>query len=147
MKFCWNTPDFIQIRQKYRPRDTKMHVSFILLAATYIVQQYGDVLLCFHGNTFNNHYTYQSFFLPTDAQLDSLKNNFKFALKLTLKTPTCFGVKHHHIREHTVWALLKLQLLKWFKIHWCGLFGSVVTYIIIWSAMKNIVSNTAAILY
>jgi hypothetical protein len=31
-------------------------------------------------------------FSPTDAQLDSLKNNFKFALK----TPTCFGVKHHH---------------------------------------------------
>jgi hypothetical protein len=24
-------------------------------------------------------------FSPTDAQLDSLKNNFKFALKLTLK--------------------------------------------------------------
>jgi hypothetical protein len=26
------------------------------------------------------------FFSPTDAQLDSLKNNFKFALKLTLKS-------------------------------------------------------------
>jgi hypothetical protein len=35
---------------------------------------------------------YQSF-SQTDAQLESLKNNFKFAI---LKAPTCFGVKHHH---------------------------------------------------
>jgi len=39
-------------------------------------------------------------FSPTDAQLDSLKNKFKFALKLTLKAPTCFGVKHHHQGAH-----------------------------------------------
>jgi hypothetical protein len=38
--------------------------------------------------------------LSTDAQLDSLKINFKFALKLTLKTPTFFGVKHHHQGAH-----------------------------------------------
>jgi len=41
-------------------------------------------------------------FPPTDAQLDSLKNKFKFALKLTLKAPTCFGVKNTIIREHTI---------------------------------------------
>jgi hypothetical protein len=34
-------------------------------------------------------------FSPTDEQLNSLKNNFKFALKLTLKDPLYFGVKHH----------------------------------------------------
>jgi hypothetical protein len=44
---------------------------------------------------------YQSF-LPSDAQLNSLKNNFKFSLKLTLKAPTCFGVKNTIIREYTV---------------------------------------------
>ena len=31
-------------------------------------------------------------FLPADAQLDSLKNNFKFALKLTLKSSYMFVV-------------------------------------------------------
>ena len=37
---------------------------------------------------------YQSFFSPpTDAQLDSLKNNFKLALKLTLKTSHMFRRK------------------------------------------------------
>jgi len=29
-------------------------------------------------------------FSPTDAQLDSLKNNFKFALKFTLKSSYMF---------------------------------------------------------
>ena len=32
-------------------------------------------------------------FSPTDAQLDSLKNNFKFALKLTLKRFYMFRCK------------------------------------------------------
>jgi len=30
------------------------------------------------------------FFSPTDAQFDSLKNNFKFVLKLTLKSSYMF---------------------------------------------------------
>jgi len=33
------------------------------------------------------------FFLPTDAQLDNLKNNFKSALKLTLKSSYMFRCK------------------------------------------------------
>jgi hypothetical protein len=37
---------------------------------------------------------YQSFFSPTDAQLDILKNNFKFALKLTLKGSYMFRYKN-----------------------------------------------------
>jgi hypothetical protein len=41
-------------------------------------------------------------FSPTDGQLDSLKNNFKFALKLTLKASACFIVKNTILREHTV---------------------------------------------
>jgi len=36
---------------------------------------------------------YQSFFSPTVAKLDSLKNNFKFALKLTLKSSYMFRRK------------------------------------------------------
>ena len=56
------------------------------------------------------------FFPPTDAQLDSLKNNFKFALKFTLKSSYMFRCENTIIREHVVWSLLKLQLLKWVKI-------------------------------
>jgi hypothetical protein len=33
------------------------------------------------------------FFSPTDPQLDSLKNNFKFPLKLTLKSSYMFRCK------------------------------------------------------
>jgi hypothetical protein len=65
-------------------------------------------------------------FSPTDGQLDSLKNNFNFALKLTLQSSYMFRCENTIIREHTVWSLLKLQLLKWVKIHWCGSFGGVV---------------------
>jgi len=38
-------------------------------------------------------YIFIKVFSPTDAQLDSLKNNFKFALKLTLKTSYVFRCK------------------------------------------------------
>jgi hypothetical protein len=34
-----------------------------------------------------------SVFSPTDVQLESLKNNFKFALKFTLKGPNVGGLK------------------------------------------------------
>jgi hypothetical protein len=33
------------------------------------------------------------FYLPTDAQVNCLKNNFKIYIKIDIKTaPTCFGV-------------------------------------------------------
>ena len=38
---------------------------------------------------------YQSF-SPTDAQLDSFKNKFKFALKFTLKGSYMFRCENHH---------------------------------------------------
>jgi hypothetical protein len=35
------------------------------------------------------------FYLPTDAQLNCLKNNFKIYIKIDIKTaPTCFGITH-----------------------------------------------------
>ena len=43
----------------------------------------------FHIQTVHLH-KYQSFFSPTDAQLDNIKNDFKFALKLTLKSSYMF---------------------------------------------------------
>ena len=67
-------------------------------------------------------------FSPTDEQLDNIKSNFKFALKLTLKSSYMFWCENNIIREHTVWSLLKLQLLKWVKIHWCGSLGGVAAY-------------------
>jgi hypothetical protein len=51
------------------------------------------------------------FFSPTDAQLDSLKNNFKFALKLTLKSSYIFGVKHHRQGAHYL-SLGKVTVVK-----------------------------------
>jgi hypothetical protein len=35
-------------------------------------------------------------FSPTDAELDSLKNNFKFGLKLTLRGSYMFQCEKHH---------------------------------------------------
>jgi hypothetical protein len=38
------------------------------------------------------HLHCQSFYSPTDAQLNCLKNNFKIYIKTDIKTaPTCFG--------------------------------------------------------
>jgi len=55
---------------------------------------------------------YQSFFSPTDAQLYSLKNNFKFALKLTLKGSDKFRCeKHHHQGTHEL-SLAKVTIVK-----------------------------------
>jgi len=35
---------------------------------------------------------YSKFYLPTDEQLNCLKNNFKIYIKIDIKTtPTCFG--------------------------------------------------------
>jgi hypothetical protein len=50
-------------------------------------------------------------FSPTNTQLDSLKNNFKFVLKLTLKGPACFGTKHHPQGANYL-SLGKVNLLK-----------------------------------
>jgi hypothetical protein len=41
-------------------------------------------------------------FSPTDAQLDNLKNNFNFALKLTLKSTYMFRCENTTITEHTI---------------------------------------------
>ena len=42
--------------------------------------------------------------LPTDAQLNCLKNNFKIYIKIDIKTtPICFGVITI-IRERTIWS-------------------------------------------
>jgi hypothetical protein len=51
-------------------------------------------------------------FSPTDAKLDNLTNSFNFALKLTLKSSYMFPCENTIIRDHTIRALLKLQLLK-----------------------------------
>jgi hypothetical protein len=52
------------------------------------------------------------FFSPTDARLASLKNNFKFALKLTLKDSYMFRCeKHHHQRAH-YFSLAKVTVVK-----------------------------------
>jgi hypothetical protein len=42
------------------------------------------------------------FYLPTDAQVNCLKNNFKIYVKIDIKTaPTCFGAITI-IRERTI---------------------------------------------
>jgi len=48
----------------------------------------------FFSHTYRTSSYYQSFFyLPTDAQVNCLKNNFKIYVKINIKTaPTYFGV-------------------------------------------------------
>jgi len=55
---------------------------------------------------------YQRFFLPTDAQLDSLTNNFKFALKLILKGSYMFRCEKHHPRGTHYLILSKVTFVK-----------------------------------
>jgi hypothetical protein len=45
---------------------------------------------------------YNHVFSPTDAQLNRLKNNFKFVLKLTLKSTYVFRCENTILRDHTV---------------------------------------------
>jgi hypothetical protein len=41
---------------------------------------------------YNRFKSYQSFYSPTDAQVNCLKNDFKICIKIYSKTtPTCFG--------------------------------------------------------
>ena len=51
-------------------------------------------------------------FLPTDAQLDSLTNNFKFALKLTLKGFYMFRCEKHHPQGADYLRLAKVTIVK-----------------------------------
>ena len=66
--------------------------AFYVLSATGIKFTLEHAIQAHRGNT---DIALIKVFSPTDAQLDSLKNNIKFLLKLTLKTPTYFSVKHH----------------------------------------------------
>jgi len=49
---------------------------------------------------------------PTDAQLDSLKNNFKFALKLTLKGSYMFRCEKHHPQGAHYLGVAKVTIVK-----------------------------------
>jgi len=52
------------------------------------------------------------FLSQTDAQLDNIKNNFKFVLKLTLKSSYMFRCeKHHHQGAHYL-SLAKVTSVK-----------------------------------
>jgi len=52
-------------------------------------------------------------FSPTDAQLDSLTNNIKFALKLTLKSSHKFRCgKHHHQGAEYHLSLAEVTVVK-----------------------------------
>jgi hypothetical protein len=51
-------------------------------------------------------------FSPTDAQLDSLKNNFKFALKLALKGCYMFRCEKHHPRGAHCLSLAEVTVVK-----------------------------------
>jgi len=78
----------------------------------------------FFSHTYRTSSYYQSFFyLPTDAQVNCLKNNFKIYIKTA---PTCFGAVTPSSGSALL-CLLKSQLLKYpIKIHQCG---NVAAYI------------------
>ena len=52
------------------------------------------------------------FFSPTDAQLDNLKNNFKFALKLTSKDSYMFRCEKRHPQGAHYLILAKVTVVK-----------------------------------
>jgi len=74
-----------------------MYVSFFRFVLTFIE----DIPLCLIMYVVNKLFIVAikhnsriiKVFSPTDAQLDSLKNNFKFALKFTLKSSYMFRCK------------------------------------------------------
>jgi len=51
-------------------------------------------------------------FSPTDAQLDIIKNNFKFALKFTLKGSYMFRCEKHHPQGVHYLGLAKVTIVK-----------------------------------
>jgi hypothetical protein len=53
----------------------------------------------------------KDFFSPTDAQLDSLKNKFKFALKFTLKGSYMFRCEKHHPQGAHCLSLAKVTIV------------------------------------
>jgi hypothetical protein len=56
-------------------------MSNIIVKRNVLIGLLQNLSLCFQLHTVHLD-NYQRFFLPTDAQLNGLKNNFKFALKL-----------------------------------------------------------------
>ena len=64
----------------------------------------------FHIHTV--HLDIINFFSPTDAQVNCLKKNLKFTLKLTLKQLRHVSVQSRHHQGAHYSCLLKLQLLK-----------------------------------
>jgi hypothetical protein len=135
-----SAPEQLAVVVLYRSSPTCNCSLTTRLMSTYKVQSQnimlGTILYRLFKKIWKVLYLVIKVFSPTNAQFDSLKNNFKFALKLTLKSSYMFRCKI--IREHTIWALLKLQLLKCVKIHWCGSFGGVVAYIIIWPLLVSV---------
>jgi hypothetical protein len=65
-----------------------------------------------HKENIHKHNLYINFFSPTDAQLDILKNNFKFALKLTLKSSYMFRREKHHPQGTHYLSLAKVTTVK-----------------------------------
>jgi hypothetical protein len=70
-------------------------------------------------------------FSPSDAQLDSLTNNFKFALKLTLKSSYMFRCKTPHQRAHYL-SLAKVTDFKMRQWMWfIGRCGGIYYYLVL----------------
>ena len=85
--------DMNQILQK--KIDVKYHPSVNLYLTLPYLSYFKNVHIVYY-------YLYNQVFSPTDTQLDSLKNNCNFVLKLTLKSSYMFRCENTIIREHTV---------------------------------------------
>jgi hypothetical protein len=55
---------------------------------------------------------YQSFFLPTDVQLDRLKKTFRFALKLALEGSHMFRCEKHHPEGTNCLSVAKVTIVE-----------------------------------
>ena len=83
-KPSWHIQGYPYLLMIHNPCNTRKYTSTVIVPTN--GRKYIDI------NLYKQRFTSRAF-SPTDAQLDSLKNSFKFPLKLTLKSSYMFRCK------------------------------------------------------
>jgi hypothetical protein len=86
---------------------TNLYLIFLIVLCRLLCTCYMFASICLLA------YCWSKFFYsPTDAQVNCLKSNLKFTLKLTLKQLRHLSVQSHHHQGVHYSCLMRLQLLK-----------------------------------
>ena len=82
-------------------------------------------------------------FSPTDAQLDIIKNNFKFALKFTLKGSYMFRCEKHHPQGVHYLGLAKVTIVKMSQnTEYIKMVGTVWKSFMFTSMVKSLINTS-----